>query len=107
MREMLKNDPIKKRLLDFSDCTNMEEVHRAIQKELELPSWYGCNLDALWDSIVGIMYTPADITIRYRPQRGGYGSIRNYIDKVVEVFEEAKEEEDEIVLTLDIEKQSK
>ena len=102
MREKLKNGPVKKRILDFSDCTAIGEVHQIIQEELELPIWYGGNLDALWDSLVGIMYTPADVTIRYKPKGKGGGDIKDYIDRVVEVFEEAKEEEDEILLTVDV-----
>ena len=53
-----------KRELDFSKCRYLGEIHEVIREEFELPDWYGTNLDALWDSVTGIMYTPADITVR-------------------------------------------
>ena len=37
--------------LDFSACTTLGEVYAVIQKELELPEWFGANLDALWDCL--------------------------------------------------------
>ena len=45
----------KDRVLDFSKCKYLGEVHELIKKELELPEFYGCNLDALWDAITGLM----------------------------------------------------
>ena len=53
-----------KRELDFSKCRYLGEIHEVIREKFELPGWYGTNLDALWDSVTGIMYTPADITGR-------------------------------------------
>ena len=97
----LPNDPVKKRLLDFSACTTAGEVHQLIREELELPAWYGGNLDALWDSLTGIMYTPADITIRYRPRTKAAEGLKEYIHSVIAVFEEAREKE-EITLTLEL-----
>ena len=40
--------------LDFSACTTLGEVYVVIQKELELPEWFGANLDALWDILTGL-----------------------------------------------------
>ena len=53
----------KDRVLDFSNCKYLGEVHELIKKELELPEFYGCNLDALWDAVTGLMYVPANIKI--------------------------------------------
>ena len=54
---------IRKIELDFSACTTWGEVYREIKTKLELPDWCGENLDALWDAVTGIMYTPAQITV--------------------------------------------
>lgn len=39
------------RILDFSKCEYLGEIHQVIQEKLELPQWYGGNLDALWDAL--------------------------------------------------------
>ena len=49
--------------LDFSECSTWGEIYREIKKKLELPDWCGENLDALWDAMTGMMYTPAQITV--------------------------------------------
>jgi len=54
---------IRKFELDFSACTTWGEVYREITTKLELPDWCGENLDALWDAVTGIMYTPAQIIV--------------------------------------------
>jgi len=91
------NDPIKQRWLDFSECTHPLEVEHVIREKLELPEWYGCNLDALWDSITGIMYTPAEVTIVYHPEKNVQW-VREYIEKVVSIFYEARDEWDDIIV---------
>ena len=53
----------KDRVLDFSSCKYLGEVHEIIKTELELPDCYGANLDALWDAVTGLMYVPANIKI--------------------------------------------
>ena len=50
--------------LDFSLCTTLGEVYAVIQRSLELPEWFGANLDALWDALIGIMHTPAQIAVQ-------------------------------------------
>ena len=49
--------------LDFSLCTTLGEIYAVIQHSLELPKWFGANLDALWDALIGIMHTPAQIEV--------------------------------------------
>ena len=34
---------VKERVLDFSECSYMDEVYAVIKKELELPEWCGEN----------------------------------------------------------------
>lgn len=102
MQEYLKNDEVINRILDFSNCRYLGEVHELIQKELELPDWYGENLAALWDSLTGIMYTPADIKIIYHPTTKSAEELRESIVEIIEVFKEALIEFDQIYLTVDI-----
>jgi len=93
----LKDEPIKQRWLDFSECKHPLELHNIIREKLELPEGYGCNLDALWDSITGMMYVPAEVTIVYRPEKNSQW-VREYVEEVVSIFQEAREQYDEIIV---------
>ena len=93
-------DKLKKYILDFSECNYLGEIHQRIQTVLELPDWYGQNLDALWDSITGIMYLPAEITIIFQPQTIQALQLSEEVDKIITVFKEAANEFGEIVLNI-------
>ena len=93
-------DELKKYILDFSECNYLGEIHHRIQTVLELPDWYGQNLDALWDSITGIMYLPAEITIIFQPQTIQALQLSEEVDKIITVFKEAANEFGEIVLNI-------
>lgn len=82
----------KDRILDFSKCKYLGEVHEILKKELELPEWYGANLDALWDSITGIMYVPANIKIIYKPETKASQKLCDEVEQIISVFLEAQEE---------------
>ncbi len=90
----------QKRVLDFSDCQYLVEVHKEIQEKLELPEWYGQNLDSLWDALTGIMYVPADITIIYKPQSKKALELASEIDDIINVFIEAEQVYGEITLNI-------
>lgn len=92
----------KERLLDFSKCQYLGEIHEVIQKELELPEWYGQNLSALWDSITGIMYVPADIKIIFKPETKKAEALAPEIREIISIFERAVSEYNEITLHLEI-----
>ena len=74
--------------IDFSKCRRIYDVHEVLKQELELPEWYGRNLDALWDSITGIMAVPAHVTIR------GIGTLPKELqpiaEKMVVIFRRAE-----------------
>lgn len=40
---------MKQYLIDFTGVKTMWFFHEALQKGLDLPDYYGKNLDALWD----------------------------------------------------------
>lgn len=44
---MVKQNGVKERMLDFSECSCTDEIYLTIKNELELPDWSGNNLDAL------------------------------------------------------------
>ena len=84
--------------LDFSECAYIGEVYAVIKKELELPSWCGENLDALWDALTAMMYTPAKIIIKTAAKRAEFQQI---IDDIVAVFREAENEYGEITVVVE------
>lgn len=92
---------VKEVTIDFSGCKNWVKVHELIKKELELPEFYGCNLDALWDSITGLMYVPANIKIIFKPKTVAAQKLSDEIEKIIEVFKEAEEEYNQIKLTIE------
>ena len=49
--------------LDFSKCVTVGDLYQEIRSKLELPEKFGRNLNALWDAVTGMMYTPAQITV--------------------------------------------
>lgn len=84
---------MKIRNLDFSECRFLGEIYEVIKKELELPEWFGANLDALWDSVTGIMYTPAEIRIL---RTAGRSELLPDVDEIIAVLCEAEEKYHEI-----------
>lgn len=95
-KEKVWQDPVKDRYLDFTDCTTLGEVHLLIKEVLELPDFYGENLSALWDSLTGIMYVPANITIK----KSSTKSLNSEMDEIIGIFNRAKKLYGEIILTV-------
>lgn len=98
----IKDNKVVERILDFSDCRYLGEVHKIIQEKLELPEWYGKNLDALWDALTGIMYVPANIKIIYKPKKIASMELSDEICKIIGVFKEAVQEYNEFTLSVDM-----
>ena len=42
---------MKHYVIDCTEMTGREAVHRCLKRTLELPEYYGCNLDALYDCL--------------------------------------------------------
>lgn len=53
--------------LDGAVITEMADVHRAFAAALDLPVWYGANLDALYDMLTSCMEETV-VLIANRPQ---------------------------------------
>ena len=81
--------------LDFSKCSTRGEIYREIKKELEIPDWCGENLDALWDAVTGMMYTPAQITVRKKVKNN---SLLADVQQIVSVLYEAEEKYGQITV---------
>ena len=79
--------------LDFSECRYLGEIYAHIKNVLELPQWCGENLDALWDAVTGMMYTPAEVTIIPKVRRK---ELEDDIKEIITVFQEAGDEYNEM-----------
>ena len=81
--------------LDFSECRYLGEIYAHIKNVLELPQWCGENLDALWDAVTGMMYTPAEVTIIPKVRRK---ELQDDAKEIIAVFQEAQQEYNEILV---------
>jgi len=76
--------------LKQSEADHYENVHVWLKQKLDLPEWYGRNLDALWDCITGHLHKP--LKIRWIAD-SGHG---NRYSAIVEVFQEAADQAEDI-----------
>ena len=88
--------------VDFSGCKYPLDLHNKIKEALGLPEWYGNSLDALWDMLTGFIKTPINITAVYKPETKYAEDLRESVIKIIEVFEEAADEDEEIVFRCEI-----
>lgn len=49
--------------IDLSDVTSAAELHALLREKLGFPDWYGCNWDAFWDAITGLVEMPLKLQI--------------------------------------------
>jgi ribonuclease inhibitor len=45
--------------IQFVGVTSPEQLHLILKEKLGFPSFYGCNWDASWDSITGLVEMPS------------------------------------------------
>lgn len=89
-------------VIDFSECKYPLDLHNEIRKKLELPEWYGNNLDALWDMLTGFIETPISITVIFKPETSSAESLKENVLKIIETFKEAAEEDEEIKFSYEL-----
>ncbi len=90
---------MKQVIIDFSNCRYSMDLHNEIRTKLELPDWYGNNLNALWDALTGIIETPIDITVIFKPGIKGAENLKESVLKIIEVFKEAAADDEEIIFS--------
>jgi ribonuclease inhibitor len=49
--------------IDLSSVTTAGELHGRLRDALGFPDWYGCNWDAFWDAITGLVDLPEQLRI--------------------------------------------
>ncbi|MCP3751515.1 barstar family protein [Pseudomonas sp. SBB6] len=49
--------------IDLGKVTSAKELHCLLRDALGFPDWYGCNWDAFWDAITGLVQMPRQLQI--------------------------------------------
>lgn len=89
---------MNKIILDGEDFKTKEELHRILKSNLDLPEYYGNNLDALWDCLTGWIEIP--VTLEWINFKKSKDNLGGYVQKLLEVFKDAQEEIDGFVLII-------
>lgn len=87
---------MKNIIIDFSKCKYPMDLHNEIREKLELPEWYGNNLDALWDMLTGFIETPINIKVIFKREIKSAENLKENVLKIIETFKEASKEDEEI-----------
>ncbi|MBQ3405263.1 MAG: barstar family protein [Oscillospiraceae bacterium] len=70
-------------VLDGSEIFDREQLHDELQEKLELPEWYGRNLDALYDCLTDIA---EKLEIRLINRDALEEHLGNYAERLVQVL---------------------
>lgn len=77
-------------IIDFSYINRERDMWEIIRESLDLPDWFGKNLDALWDMLTGFIETPCKIILL------SCGQIpkdwQDYFLQIVEVIKDAHDQ---------------
>jgi len=83
------------KIIDFTGCKYLSEVHLRLKEALHFPDWYGENLDALWDLLCRAK--PSEIHLK------GLTDVSKELipemQKILEVFKKAEEEQNYKIIT--------
>ncbi|MGE5329128.1 MAG: barstar family protein [Deltaproteobacteria bacterium] len=81
---------MKRVILKGSQITSKKALHNILKAELELPDYYGENLDALWDVLSEEIEDP--LVIIWQDFHISKEFLGDYAEKVIKLFEDAKNE---------------
>ena len=70
--------------IDAARYASAKEMHQALKMMLDLPEYYGCNADALYDCLSERTGKPVNLTIL----SAGEGDVADALRKVVHVIED-------------------
>lgn len=77
-------------ILEGKELINEEKTHLILKEKLELPDYYGENLNALWDCLTGWVSLPLKVVwndFEYSKNHLGI-----FADELLQLFHEAKDE---------------
>ncbi len=77
-------------ILEGKEMISVENVHKILKDKLELPEYYGENLNALWDCLTGWISLPIKIT--WNDYNYSQSQLGSFADDLLLLFNEAKDE---------------
>jgi ribonuclease inhibitor len=77
-------------ILEGSKIANKQDFHQQLKVILELPDYYGGNLDALWDCLTAWVNMP--MTLVWEDFAQSKAVLGDYFDKCVSFFQKSMEE---------------
>ncbi|MCL2320890.1 MAG: PatB family C-S lyase [Oscillospiraceae bacterium] len=87
---------MKEVILDGKLMTTKAKLHKEMKNKLDLPEYYGNNLDALWDMLTGYVEMPLKIIIiNFNVCKKALG---DYAEDLLFVFEQVEKELDDFIL---------
>lgn len=84
-------------LLDGGAVTSRAELHDLLSRSLDLPEWYGRNLDALYDCLTDLVNETQIFLLGMDPMRDVLGP---YADSLLQVLHDAAAENKNLSLTV-------
>lgn len=90
-------------IINGSKIASEDDLHTAIAEGLNLPNWYGKNLDALWDALTGMVGRPLKITwIDAEKSKERLSRYDKYISLIQDVAEQDRQLKRSEFLALEI-----
>ncbi|MWV43926.1 barnase inhibitor [Paenibacillus sp. HJL G12] len=77
-------------ILDGNMFDNKSQLHAVLKEAMELPGYYGGNLDALWDILTGWADMP--LTIRWIHFQESEEKLGEYSRQLLALFRDAEKE---------------
>ncbi|MEC0238834.1 barstar family protein [Paenibacillus dokdonensis] len=77
-------------ILDGGKVDNRDQMHAVLKEALQLPDYYGNNLDALWDCLTGWVEMP--LMIRWLHFQESEEKLGEYSQLLLQLFRNAEEE---------------
>ena len=78
----------EKYTVNFKGVRYYDDIHKALKDGLELPDYYGANLDALWDCLTDFIDNDVEIILRnYQDLEKLH---KEYADQMLSIFKRAK-----------------
>ena len=74
--------------LQGKEITTIEDFHKVVKRDLQLPDYYGNNLDALWECLTGWVATP--LTIIWLDLEESKAMLGPAINRIVDTFNDAE-----------------
>jgi len=81
---------MKNVIIDGSKVTSIKILHNILKEELDLPSYYGENLDALWDVLSEEKEVP--LVIIWKDFDVSKEFLGEYAKKIIQLFKDAQNE---------------